>query len=59
MEDGETEEAQRDTITARMRAQDYAGARALLLWTLQTLVLPAAEVIRADPVPAGAGALVL
>jgi hypothetical protein len=42
MEDGETEEAQRDTITARMRAQDYVGARALLLWTLQTLVLPVA-----------------
>lgn len=36
MEDGETEEAQRDAITARMRAQDYAGARALLLRTLQT-----------------------
>ncbi|CAD6235162.1 unnamed protein product [Miscanthus lutarioriparius] len=36
MEDGEAEEAQRDAITARMRAQDYAGARALLLRTLQT-----------------------
>ncbi|EES04139.1 uncharacterized protein LOC8059390 [Sorghum bicolor] len=36
MEDGEAEEAQRDAITARMRGQDYAGARALLLRTLQT-----------------------
>ncbi|CAO2195756.1 unnamed protein product [Urochloa humidicola] len=36
MEDGDAEAAQRDAITARMRCQDYAGARALLLQTLQT-----------------------
>ncbi|KAJ1286921.1 hypothetical protein BS78_03G389800 [Paspalum vaginatum] len=38
MEDGgaEPEAAQRDAITARMRAQDYAGARVLLLQALQT-----------------------
>jgi len=36
MEDGDAEAAQRDAITARMRGQDYAGARALLLQALQT-----------------------
>jgi curved DNA-binding protein CbpA len=40
MEEGdaeaEAEAAQRGAITARMRSQDYAGARALLLQTLQT-----------------------
>lgn len=38
MEDGEAdpEAAHRDAIAARMRGQDYAGARSLLLQTLQT-----------------------
>ncbi|OEL13188.1 hypothetical protein BAE44_0025793 [Dichanthelium oligosanthes] len=36
MEDGDAEAAQRDAIIARMRSQDYAGARVLLLQTLQT-----------------------
>ncbi|XP_062230259.1 uncharacterized protein LOC133927959 [Phragmites australis] len=36
MEEGDAEAAQRDAITAKMRRQDYAGARTLLLETLQT-----------------------
>ncbi|CAO2167596.1 unnamed protein product [Urochloa humidicola] len=35
MEDGDAEAAQREAIIARMRSQDYRGARALLLQTLQ------------------------